>query len=214
MPNVSPDTIVAALQRRIATKKFDSNRKIAPDLWQTLEQAIVLAPSSYGLQMWKFLVITDPKVRAALVEPAFGQPQILDASHLVVLTGRTEFVEKDIDALIARIVEVRGVTKESLADYRGMMMGSQANPSMPPTEYISRQVYIALGILMTSASLLGVDTCPMEGFLPQKFDEVLGLNGTGYTSKVLCAAGYRVENDPYALLPKVRFPASQVIQHI
>ena len=214
MDSITSDLLLSRLRWRYATKKFDATRKIPADLWQTLEEALVLAPSSYGLQLYKFFVVTDPKVRAALEPHAFGQAQIQSASHLVVLAGRTDFTAADVEALLARIVEVRGVPADSLADYKGMMMGSVANPSMPAAEYISRQVYIALGQLLTSATVLGIDTCPMEGFLPPKFDEVLGLNGTNFTTKVLCAAGYRAADDPYQHAPKVRFPKEHLIQHI
>ncbi len=214
MTTVSAATILSGLQWRYATKQFDPARKISAETWKALEEVLTLSPSSYGLQLWKFVVVTTQSVKDQLPAHSYGQNQPRDASHLVVLAGRTEFTEADVDRLLARIVAVRGGTVADLAAYKGMMMGSVANPSMPVAEYVSRQVYIALGQLITSATLMGVDTCPMEGFIPAEYDQILGLTGTGYTAKVLCAAGYRSVDDKYAAAPKVRFPVSEVVHHI
>lgn len=214
MDTIPSDLLLSRLRWRYATKQFDATRKIPADLWNTLEDAIILSPSSFGLQLWKFIVVTDPKVRAALVPHAWGQTQVADASHLVVLAGRTDWTAADVDAHVARTAEVRGVKPESFAAMTEMMMGAQKNPPMPVAEFVSRQVYIALGLFITSATVLGIDTCPMEGFVPPEFDQLLGLAGTGFSSKVLCPAGYRAAEDKYQHLAKVRFPKDRVIQHI
>ena len=88
MPPVAPDTVLAELNWRYATKKFDPAKTIAPDLWAKLERAVVLSPSSYGLQPWKFVVVTDPAVRKQLQAVGYNQPQIVDASHLVVFCAK------------------------------------------------------------------------------------------------------------------------------
>lgn len=208
------DQILTQLRWRYATKAFDPKAQIAPGDWQTLTEVLQLAPSSFGLQLWKFFVVEDPAIRESLVPHAWGQRQVADASKLVVFAGRTDWTEADIDRLLQRSVELRGGTVEALAGYKEMMLGSMKQPAMPITEYISRQVYIALGQFMTAAALLKIDTCPMEGFVPAKFDEILGLPAKGYTAKVLCPAGYRSAEDKYALAPKVRFPLEQVIERI
>ncbi|MBS0657667.1 MAG: NAD(P)H-dependent oxidoreductase [Verrucomicrobia bacterium] len=208
------EQILTSLRWRYATKAFDPNRKVSAADWQTLSEVLQLAPSSFGLQLWKFFVIEDPKIRETLVQHAWGQRQVVDASHLIVFAGRTDWTEEDIDRYLQRAVEVRGGTLEALAPYRGMMVNSLVNKTMPVSEYISRQVYIALGQFMTAAALLQIDTCPMEGFEPAKFDEVLGLPAKGYTAKVLLPVGYRAEGDKYAHAPKVRFPLEQVIERI
>lgn len=214
MSTVAADTILTQLRWRYATKAFDPAKKISAADLQTLTEVLALTPSSFGLQLWKFFVVEDPAIRAALVPHAWGQTQVADASHLFVFAGRTEWTEVDTERYLARTVELRGGTVEALAPYKGMMDDSRLNPSMPVTEYISRQVYIALGQFMTAASLLQIDTCPMEGFVPEKFDEILGLRAKGYTAKVLCPAGYRSPNDKYAHAPKVRFPLDQVVERI
>jgi nitroreductase len=207
----------AALEWRYATKVFDASKRIPTETWQTLERALVLSPSSFGLQPYRFLVITDAALRAKLVPFTWGQKQVVDCSHYVVFTARTSLGAEHIDAFISRIAEVRGIPAESLKGYRDMMTGSLISggtlSKMIP-EWAARQAYIAIGNLMTSAAVLGVDACPIEGFEPDKYDEVLGLKGSGFTSVVCCALGYRAAADKYASLPKVRLPETQLVQHL
>lgn len=217
MTPIPADTLLRQLTWRYATKKFDPARKISPESWSALEQAATLAPSSYGLQPWKLVVVTDPALRAALRTHSWNQPQITDASHLVVFARRSELTPADVDRWIDRIVEVRGAPRAALAGFRDMMLGSVADPAAAPggsfDVWISRQVYIALGFFLSAAALLGVDACPMEGFDPAKYDELLGLPGRGYRATVLATAGYRAADDPLApeRAPKVRYAESEVI---
>jgi nitroreductase len=213
---ISPKQLLEAQNWRYATKVFDPNRKIPAETWNALEQSLVLSPSSFGLQPYRFLVIVDPALREQLVPHSWGQRQVVDASHYVVFASRTSVTEAEIDQFIARIAEARGVTRESLAGYRGMMTGpllSEEFKSFAP-HWTARQVYIALGNLMTSAALLGVDACPMEGFTPAEYDRLLGLTAQGLTAVVGCALGYRGVTDKYASLPKVRLAASSLVRHV
>ncbi len=216
MNHLAPADLLAALNWRYATKKFDPTRKIPAETWAALEQALVLSPSSFGIQPWKFLVVTDPAVREKLVPVSWGQTQPRDGSHHVVFAVRRDLPETHIDRYLARTAELRGTTVESLAPFKKMMMssldGARAKGFLDVWQ--THQVYIALGQFMASAAVLGVDTCPMEGIEPPKYDEILGLSGTGYATVVACAAGYRAADDKYATLPKVRFPLSEVVQHI
>lgn len=215
MNPLSPSQVLAALQWRYATKAFDPNKKIPPDTWAALEESLVLTPSSFGLQPWKFLVIQDHALRESLMPHAWKQRQVVDCSHLVVMTVPRELGASHVDANIARMVEVRGGTADSLAGFRKMVLGfrDQLDAKSELTTWARLQSYIALGQFMLAASLLGVDTCPMEGFVPEKFDEILDLGQTGYTTSVLCPAGYRAGDDRYASLPKVRFAKETVIEH-
>jgi nitroreductase len=215
-PTLDPATLLAQLHWRYATKVFDPSRTIPDDVWKALEETLVLTPSSFGLQPWKFLVITNPGLKAALKPHSWGQSQVTDCSHYVVFATIKKISEADIDAFVARIAEVRGVTVDSLKGYRGMMVGDliQGPRSQVAGEWAARQAYIALGNFMTAAALLQVDTCPMEGFVPAEYDKILGLEARGLTSAVCCAAGYRSETDKYARLPKVRFKAADVIEHL
>lgn len=214
MKPVENETLLRQLNWRYATKKFDPTKKIAPADWDTLEQALVLSPSSYGYQPWKFFVVTNPAVRAELRKAAWNQAQVTDASHLVVVAHKTNLSPADADRLIARVAAVRGVTVESLAGYKGMLLGVFQQPPDQLRAWAARQTYIALGTFLSAAALLGVDACPMEGFDPAAFDRILGLGEQGYSAVVLAAAGYRADDDPYAKLAKVRFAREDVISTI
>ncbi len=214
MTPISPTQLLDSLNWRYATKAFDPNKKIPNDIWAALEESLVLTPSSFGLQPWKFLVITDKVLSESLVPHAWNQRQIADCSHLVVMLAQKSVTEADIDKLIHRMVEIRGGTADALAAYKAMMMGSvaQAAPEFV-IDWAKKQTYIALGQFMATAAALGIDTCPMEGFVAPKFDEMLGLNATNYTTAILCPAGHRSSDDRYAGLPKVRFKVEDVIEH-
>jgi nitroreductase len=215
MAPVSPDLILEQLHWRYATKKFDPARKIAPELWAKVEQAALLAPSSYGLQPWRFIVITDPATRQKLHTVSWNQPQILDASHLVVFAAKKPPTPADVDRHIARTALVRGVSTDGLADYRQRMLGSLARMSGPDAHaWATRQTYIALGVFLSACALAGVDACPMEGFQPEKYDEILGLGEKGLGAVVIATAGYRLPDDPAAKLAKSRFPVEDVIEHV
>jgi nitroreductase len=216
MTPIPSQTVTEALHWRYATKKFDPTKRIPADTWAALEQALVLSPSSFGLQPWKFVVVQDPATRERLSGAAHGQRQPVDCSHFVVFAGRTNLGAKDVDSYVARIAEVRGVPKDSLKGYGDIMKGSaeQMRTAGHLDAWAARQVYIALGEFMTSAALLGVDACPMEGIEPPKFNEILGLAAKGYNALCACAAGYRAADDKYAGAPKVRFSAQDVIIHV
>jgi len=216
MNNVTTQQLLAALQWRYATKVFDPGKKIPTDVWQALERALVLTPSSYGLQPYRFLVITDPARRAGLLPHSWNQKQVVDASHLVVFAARTKITGADVDKLIGRTSQIRKIPAESLNFYRDMMMGDLVNGprNKVVNEWAARQTYIALGNLLTCAAVLGVDACPMEGFVPAEYDRVLGLSGSDYATVVVCALGYRAPGDKYAGLPKVRFETGDLVQQI
>ena len=207
MTPITTQELLNALHWRYATKVFDPNKKIPDDIWQTLKQALVLTPTSYGLQPYKFLVIDSPAKRAELLPHSWGQKQVVDASHFIVFTVQTRVTQAHVDKLINHTCQVRNIPPDFLNSYRGMMLGDLVTGPRNKIahEWAARQAYIALGNLMTCAAVLGVDACPMEGFVPAEFDRVLGLSGSGYASAVCCALGYRSASDKYAALAKVRY---------
>lgn len=213
--NASLEFLLTALQWRYATKQFDPARKIPIDVWAVLEQALILTPSSFGLQPWKFLIVENPAVRKQLLSVSWGQTQVTEASHFVVFTVRENLQEQDVTAWVARMSEVQGTPVEDLAPLKKIILGF-VSPQTPEglRSWNTRQSYIALGQLMTAAALLGVDTCPMEGLEPTAYDEILGLRGSGYVTAVACALGYRSATDKYAALLKVRYDTAQVIQRV
>jgi nitroreductase len=215
MSNMTGEQLLEALNWRYATKVFDAAKKISADIWKTLEQALVLTPTSYGLQPYKFLLVNNPLKRAELLPHSWNQRQVVDASHFVVFTARTEMKESDVDKLIKRTTDLRKLPADTLNAYRGMMLGDVVSGPRGKTahEWATRQTYIALGNLMTCAAVLGVDACPMEGLSPVEYDKVLNLNGSGYATVVACALGYRAAGDKYASLAKVRYETKEIIQH-
>jgi len=215
-PMITREELLEQLQWRYATKQFDSARKISDADWSALEQALILSPSSYGLQPWKFIVITDHETREKLVPVTWGQRQVADCSHFVVFTIKKNFGVADIRAMLDRTAEVRGGDRAKLNVYGDMMISDLINGPRSKwiQEWMARQVYIALGNFMTSAALIGIDTCPMEGLEPEKYDEILGLSERGLATVVACPAGYRATTDKYATLPKVRYEAEEVVEHI
>lgn len=215
MEPISSTTLVEAMRWRYATKHFDSARRIPDSIWDDLEKALVLTPSSYGLQPWKFLVVTEAKIRGEILPHAWNQRQVVDCSHLVVIARPMDFSERDVDRFIARTAEVRGVDAESLTGFRNLIVSTLVGGMADRLEeWAVRQCYIALGNLMTAAALLKVDACPMEGFVPAEVDRVLGLSEKGLTTVVMCPMGYRASEDRYAALPKVRYRIEEVIERV
>ena len=209
------ETILEQLNWRYAVKKFDSSKRVSDEDWNVLEQSLILAPSSYGLQPYKFIVVTDENLKRELTPAAYGQTQIADCSHLVVIAYKKALNDADVEHFVERIVEVRNVSRESLKEYEDTMTGSarKAVDGNYIETWNSRQAYIALGFLLEAAALLGIDATPMEGFNAAQVNEILGL--TDYSAVVLCAVGYRdAENDWLVNLPKVRFPVEELIQRI
>ena len=214
MNPIATNQLAEALNWRYATKTFDASKTIPAATWAALEDALIKTPSSYGMQPYRFLVLTDKALREKLVPLSWGQRQVVDSSHFVVFLARAEVKAEHVDEFIQRIATVRGTTADALKGYRDMIVGDVVNgprKAVAP-EWAARQAYIALGQLMTAAAVLGVDACPMEGFSPADYDELLGLKGTGYQSVVACALGYRAASDKYATIPKVRFATETLIE--
>lgn len=208
-----PTDLLKALQWRYAVKQFDPARKIPDDVWKILEETLVLSPSSYGMQPWRFYVVTDQAVKEKLVAPSFRQKQVVDASHVVVLAIKKDIGAVDVERFIRRTAEVRGVPLESLDGFRKMLLGFVSRTG-DLDEWATRQVYIALGTFMTAAAVIGVDTCPMEGLMPAQYDDILGIAKDGYSTVLACPAGYRSAADKYASVKKVRYKTDDVIKRI
>jgi nitroreductase len=164
---LSTHQILQQLNWRYATKTFDPALKISDVTWHALEQSLVLAPSSFGLQPWKFFVVRNHDIREKLQEAAWGQSQVVDASHLVVFAIKQGVNAGDVDPYLDRMAEVRQTSRDNLQGLEDMIKGFLNEPPFPfdPDAWSTRQVYIALGFFLYSAAMLGVDACPMEGFV-------------------------------------------------
>jgi nitroreductase len=216
--NMSTSTIelLSALEWRYATKQFDATKKIPADVWHALEKSLVLTPTSYGLQPYKFLVVQDVGKRTELMAHSWKQKQVVEASHFLVFVARTEMTEADVDRFLKHTAHIRQHPPEKLHGYREVIIKDVVTGPRGKAahEWATRQAYIALGNLMTAAALLRVDTCPMEGLVPAEYDKILNLAGTGYATVVACALGYRSESCKYANLAKVRYEIKDLIQHV
>lgn len=208
--------IIETLKWRYAVKKFDATKKISASDWNTLEDALVLSPSSFGLQPWHFFVITNAELRAKLQAQSWNQAQVTECSHYVVFAMKRDVGKKEIAAFLDDLCQTRGLPRESMKGYEDVMTANLVDGprSKQINEWAARQVYIALGNFMTSAALMGIDTCPMEGIDPEQYDQILGLKDKGLNTLVCCAAGYRSPEDGYAAMKKVRFPKAQLITRL
>jgi nitroreductase len=212
--SLTPAELVRALRWRYATKRFDPTARLDDATWSALEQALVLSPSSYGLQPWHFVVVTDAATRAELRAASSDQPQVVECSHLVVFTIRKALGVPHVVRHVERTASVRGLARESLAAFEEKMSAHVRRP--PPfdvDEWSKRQLYLALGVFLTSAAVLGVDACPMEGIRPARYDEILGLEARGLATVCAAAVGRRAPDDRHARLAKVRFEAGEVVSH-
>ena len=214
MSNLSPAEVLQQLQWRYAVKSFDSSKKIPADAWQVLEQSLVLAPSSFGLQPWKFITVTDNNLREQLRAASWNQSQVVEADHYVVFAALRTTTEDDVDRFMQRTSEVRGMSVESMAGYRNVIADFLVSgwAAKDLFGWNARQTYIALGQFMTAAAAMGIDTCPMEGIDMFGYDELLNLKDTRYATLCACAVGYRAADDKYGAAPKVRYPLDEVIE--
>lgn len=212
MSDLTPSTLIERLAWRYAVKQFDPARPIAADTWTAIEQSLLLAPSSFGLQPWRFLVVTDQKLKDQMPAISWQQTQPRDCSHMVVLAARKTIDEEYIGRFIDSVAATRNVPREKLIGYEKAIWRSVSEVEREQhLDWNARQVYIALGQLMMAASLVGVDSCPMEGIDKAGYDHLLHLDQTHYTTVVTCALGYRSSEDKYATVPKVRFPRTEII---
>lgn len=190
---------------RYATKKFDTTKKITTSDLDFLKEAIRLSASSYGLQLYKVLIIENPELRAKIQAAAWGQSQIVDASHLIIFANQTTVSDADIDDYIKNISETREMPEAALAGY-GDFMKSAINPLSEEKKNIwtAKQTYLALGNLLNAAAELKIDATPMEGFVPAQVNEILGLDKLGLNATLIATLGYRHEEDATQHYKKVR----------
>ena len=213
---IKNSTIMEKLTWRYAVKKFDTTKKISPQDWETLEESLRLAPSSYGMQPWQFLVVQSPELRKKLTPLSWGQTQIEDCSHFLVITIKSKLDEAHVQKHVQRMAEVRKVDVSQLDGMKKVIIGDliQGPRSATINFWAQRQSYIAMGFLMETAALLNVDSCPLEGLDPKGYDKVLNLEGTGFETVAAVALGFRHPEDKYQFMTKVRFEKKDVIKYL
>jgi nitroreductase len=204
----------AALQWRYATKKFDVNKKLSAEQLQLVKDALRFSPSSSGVQPWVFLLVQDPAVRRRLREGPAPQDQVTDAPLLVVLCYRTTLDRSHVERYVDVIMRERNITQEQVAGFEQLMLRTIDQPPEALRTWAKCQVFIALGMLLSACAVNGIDACPMGGFNSIELDKVLQLEERGLASTVLCAVGFRSDEDKHAHEKKVRLPESDVFLEV
>jgi nitroreductase len=215
------NNIIQDLQWRYATKVFDADKLISEQDWLTIENALILTASSFGLQPWKFLVIKNKEIRKQLRAHSWNQSQVEEASHYVAFLARKDIEESYVTKCISNLRETRIKSdnnfknEASLNQYKQLIMSVVENLTKEQIfSWNCKQVYIALGNILTVCAVMNIDTCPMEGIDKTQYDKILSLENTEYSTAFTCAFGYRSENDNYAKLKKARFAKDEIIQTI
>lgn len=207
--------ILQKLQWRYATKKFDPVKKIRTEDLNILKEVLRLTPSSYGLQPWHFLMIENPELRAELRVHSWGQAQVTDASHLIIICTYTDMSDAFIDAHIKHTAEQRNIETDKLQAYGNFVKKKMEDLTLEQKRiWNSKQAYIALGQFMLACAEMQIDATPMEGFEPEKYNEILGLTERGLQATLVCPIGYRSEEDPAQFNTKVRRPIEDLFEVI
>lgn len=205
-------SIIDNLKWRYATKKFDTSRILSDKQLSVLKEAFNLTALSYGLQTLKLVVVEDKLIREKLVAFSYGQRQVADASHLLILCIQNEIDNKDVDQHFDTIKAIRNTPDNILEPFKSQMKSTIDNmPAEKKVGWATKQAYIALGNLMTVCAVEGIDSCPMEGFIPAELDKALKLEAHGLNSVLLLPVGFRANDDMFADFKKVRKSLSETI---
>ncbi|MAF14856.1 MAG: NAD(P)H-dependent oxidoreductase [Marinomonas sp.] len=206
-------SLIDTLNWRYATKKMDASKSVPEDKVNRILEAIRLSASSSGLQPYQVIVVKNKALREQIVPHAWNQQQIVDGSHLLVFAAWDNYTEQRINTMFDLVNEERGFTNEGWEAYRQKILAAYPpRPAEVNYEHAARQAYIGLGTALIAAAEEGVDSTPMEGFDPEKVDEILGLKEKGLRSVILLPLGYRQEEGDWLVnLKKVRRTSSEFI---
>ena len=197
--------LIKSLEWRYATKKMNGE-KIPQDKLERILEATRLAPSSYGLTPYQVIVVEDQELKEQLVPACYGQTQLKDSSAVLVFAVWDTIDENAVEDYINNIAIQRNIPVDVLGDFKGMMVGTiNGMTEEQKTTWAQKQTYIGLGFSLVASAVEDVDSTPMEGFVPSKVDEVLGLKELGLKSTVILTLGYRdTEGDSLSTMKKVR----------
>ena len=204
--------ILDSLKWRYATKKFDTATHLSNSQLTLLKEAFNLTATSYGLQPIKMLVIQNKPLREKLLPHSFGQRQVVDASHLLVLCIQKNYTVKDVESYFQLLKKIRNTSDEVVTPFKNHLLELVSNKTSEQLREASKsQAYLALGNLLTVCATQQIDSCPMEGFLPKKYDEILDLASKNLEAVLLLPVGTRAEDDFMASQKKVRKPLEESI---
>src|SRR5688572_26925958 len=160
---------IKAANWRYATKKFDTTKKVSEEDFNVLKEAMRLSSSSFGLQPYKIIIVEDPELRAQLQPAAWGQTQLVEASHVIVFANILNFGDAGIDDYINEVAQTRSLPAEAVTGYADFMKSKISSlPEDVKNIWTAKQTYLALGNLLNAAAELKIDVTPMEGFEPAK----------------------------------------------
>mgnify|MGYP003624689094 CR=1 FL=1 len=207
--------IINSLKWRYATKKFNPSKKLTNEKIEILKNAFNLTATSFGLQPVKLIIICNKELQEKFVEHSYYQRQVADASHLLVLCIKNDTTTTDVNAYFDLEKQIRNVDEEVISSFRNQLVDMYKNKSLEEKQLSAiYQAYIILGNLMTVCAVEKIDNCPMEGFVPQKVDELLNLKTLNLKSVLMLPVGYRAEDDIMSGMKKVRKPLSETIIEI
>jgi len=197
--------IIESLNWRYATKKFDTEKYVSEEKLAILKEAFTLTPTSYGLQPVKLVVLKSKVLQKELVSHSYNQEQVAQASHILVICIENSIDETYIRAHFENEKTIRGTSDEIIDSFRSFLIESFSNKKESEiNEWATKQAYITLGNLLTVCAVEKIDSCPMEGFLPEKYDELLNLKTIGLSSVLVLPIGYRASEDLFSEFKKVR----------
>ena len=208
------DTI-QSLQWRYAVKKFDTEKQLSSSQINTLKEAFNLTATSYGLQPLKLVVIQNKTIQKELVTYSFNQPQVLEASHLLVICVPDNYTTEQIENYFDLVKKIRNTPEAVIAPFKEFLTSEIRSKTQEELfAWNKNQAYLALGNLLTVCALEKIDACPMEGFIPEKYDEILNLKKHNLKSVLVLPVGFRA-NDCYMKdLKKVRKQTEETIIEI
>lgn len=197
--------IIKSLRWRYATKKFDTKKILPQEKINTITEAFNLTATSYGLQPLKLVIIKDKTLQKELTTHSWNQQQVADASHLLVFCIEKNIGEQYINEYFNNVKATRNTPDEILNPFKEQLVSSFKNKSTEEIyNWATKQAYLAMGNILTICAIEEIDACPMEGFIPEKYDEILNLNNHDLTSVLVLPVGYRAKDDMFSELKKVR----------
>ncbi len=204
--------IIKQLRWRYATKKFDPSKILSEEKLNILKESFNLTATSYGLQPLKMLVISSQQLKEKLVPITMDQEQVRDASHVLVFCIETQLTGDYIKKYFDRVERTRNTPRTILEPFETYLVDEfSEKPTATIETWMQKQAYLAMGNLLTVCALEGIDACPIEGFVPKKYDELLQLDAMGLRSVLVLPVGYRAEDDMFATLKKVRRGVEEVV---
>ena len=205
-------TILDDLSWRYATKKFDNTKKLSDEQLNLLKEGFNLTASSYGLQPVSLVVIENQDLKEKLVVHSMEQEQVANASHLLVFCVQTKIDSVYINDYFKRVQEIRNTPDQVLAPFKDFLLDDFKNKDASEIKlWATKQAYLAMGNLLTICAVEKIDACPMEGFIPEEYDKMLGLKEKGLQSVLIMPVGYRAQDDPFTSFKKVRKPLAKAI---